>query len=167
MSFSHIFLARLGEGNPNRWGCSRLRRCYDGGLRVVWVRPMSKLRDAFCDSIKERYPAISKKADAEYELLWGDFTDSEYYSYSWFEALAHALNKEMSRRVPVSQYQELLYLISSSFESGDEDVRKCIDVAFVENLFWQVSRDKAVDYWGALPENLKSLFIGFHHINPL
>ncbi len=128
---------------------------------------MSELRDEFCRSIKERYPTISAKADAEYERLWGDFTDPEYYSYSWFEALANAINKEMSREVPASEYQELLAVVSSYFESGDEAVRKCIDVAFVENLFWQVSQAKSAAYWAALPKNLKGLYIDFHHRSPL
>jgi hypothetical protein len=128
---------------------------------------MSGLRDELCRSIKGQYPAISAKAGSEYERLFGDFIDSEYYSYSWFEALANALNKEMSREVPVTEYQELLAVISSSFECGDEAVRKCIDVAFVENLFWQVSQAKSAAYWTVLPENLKRLYIDFHHQSPL
>lgn len=128
---------------------------------------MSLLRDEFCQLIKEKYPAISAKADAEYVRLLGDFTDSEYYSHSWFEALANALNKEMGREVPAASYEELLAVISSSFESGDEAVQKCIDVAFVENLFWQVSRVKCQTYWAVLPENLKDLYLDFHHRSPL
>lgn len=128
---------------------------------------MSELRDEFCRSVKERYPTISAKADAEYERMLGDYIDPEYYSYSWFEALANAINREMSREVPASEYQELLTVISSHFVSGDEAVRKCIDVAFVENLFWHVSKAKAATYWAVLPESLKGLYIDFHHQSPL
>ncbi|MFT3736460.1 MAG: hypothetical protein QM776_15825 [Rhodocyclaceae bacterium] len=131
------------------------------------VREMSALRDEFCKSIKDRYPAISAKADAEYQRLWDDFV-GEHYSYSWFEALANALNKEMNRKVPVTTHQELLVVISSSFESGDEAVRQCIDVAFVENLFWQVTHlESVIAYWTVLPENLKELYIAFHGRGPL
>lgn len=49
---------------------------------------------------KELFPSISAKADAEYIRQWGEFTDDVYYSYSWFEALANALNKEMCNGVP-------------------------------------------------------------------
>ena len=126
---------------------------------------MSELRDGFCRLIKERWPDISSKADIEYERLWGDFT-GEYYSYSWFEALANALNKEMGRGVSASAYQDLLSLISASFDSGDEAVRVCIDVAFVENLFWQVPKNKSADYWAALPENLRELYLAFHRHAP-
>lgn len=129
---------------------------------------MSELRDEFCRSIKNRYPAISAKADEEYQRLWGDFTDASYDSYSWFEALANAINKDMGCEVPASEHQELLAVISSYFEFGDESVRKCIDVAFVENLFWQVPKTQSVTaYWGFLPNNLKDLYIDFHHQSPL
>jgi len=128
---------------------------------------MSALRDEFCKSIKARYPVISAKADAEYQRLWDDF-EGEHYSYSWFEALANALNKEMNKKVSVTEHQELLAVIGSSFESGDEAIRQCIDVAFVENLFWQVTPlEFMTAYWSALPENLKELYIAFHGRGPL
>ena len=128
---------------------------------------MSTHRDEFCRSIKEQHPVISAKADVEYEKQWGDDVDNEYYSYSWFESLANAINKEMNREVPASEYQNLLAMISSAFESGDEAVRKSIDVAFIENLFWQVSPTKSASYWAAFPENLKRLYIDFHSRSPL
>lgn len=128
---------------------------------------MRKQRDEFCGSVKKQYPAISAKADKEYARLWDDFTDSEYYSYSWFEALANALNNEMNRGVPEAEYRDLFLTISDGFEAGDEDVQKAIDVAFVENLFWRVPADRAAGYWAALPENLRRLYVQFHHKTPL
>jgi hypothetical protein len=128
---------------------------------------MSAQRNEFCRIIKKRYPAISAKADTEYSHQWGDFTDSEYYSYTWFEALANALNGEMRRDVSASEYSELFSSISANFESGDDDVKKCIDVSFVENLFWQVPERKSASYWHALPKNLQELYFGFHHRTPL
>jgi len=128
---------------------------------------MNKLRDEFCQLIKKKYPAIAGRADVEYERLWGDFTDSEYYSYSWFEALANALNEEMKQGIPASEYSNLFSTISANFEKGDENIRQCIDVAFVENLFWQVPGGKASSYWATLPEILKELYVDFHHRTPL
>lgn len=128
---------------------------------------MSKIRDEFCESIKKQYPAISAQADKEYARRWGDFMDAEYYSYSWFEALANALNGEMNRGVPVEEYRSLLSTISDKFEKGDEDIKKAIDVAFVENLFWRVTGSKAANYWAALPENLRRLYVEFHNRTPL
>lgn len=128
---------------------------------------MSKLRDALCNSIKEHYPTISAKADAEYFRQWGDFAGEEYYSYSWFEALANALNREMCNGIPASNFIDLFATVSANYSQGDEDIRKAIDVAFVENLFWQVPGSKAVDYWATLPDTLKQLYVNFHHRTPL
>lgn len=123
-------------------------------------------RDAFCNTVKDRFPDISAKADLEYTRLWDDFTDSEFYSYSWFEALANALNNEMCNGTSPEVYDELFTLISDNFESGDEKIRQCIDVAFVENLFWAVPASKSESYWNVLPGNLKKLYVGFHHSPP-
>ncbi|OZG75458.1 hypothetical protein BTA51_03540 [Hahella sp. CCB-MM4] len=123
--------------------------------------------DSFCKAIKERYPAIATMADSEYTRLWGDFADEEFYSYSWFEVLARALNKEMCGDVPPSEYRDLLVDISNSFKSGDREVRNCIDVAFVENLFWQVPELQTENYWNALPEVLKELYLQFHRKAPI
>jgi hypothetical protein len=128
---------------------------------------MNNQRDAFCQAIKEQFPTISAKADIEYVRQWGSFTGSEYYSYSWFEALANAINSEMRKGVEASQFKDLLSDISRNFETGDEDVKKCIDVAFVENLFWQVGPQKARPYWEMLSDVLKRLYVDFHARPPL
>jgi len=128
---------------------------------------MSNLRDEFCKAIKEGYPAISGKADMEYSRLLDDHMDSEYYSYSWFEALANALNKEMCKDVSTSDYSKLFAAISTNFDAGDEAIKKCIDVAFVENLFWQVPGCNAGSYWEILPKNLRALYVNFHNREPL
>jgi hypothetical protein len=128
---------------------------------------MNKLRDEFCQLIKKKFPVISGRADVEYERLWDDFTDSEYYSYSWFEALANALNEEMKQGIPASEYSDLFSTISANYEKGDQNIQQCIDVAFVENLFWQVPGENASSYWATLPEILKELYVDFHHRTPL
>jgi len=124
-------------------------------------------RDEFCSFIKEKFPTISKKADKEYVRRWDDYVDDEYYSYSWFEALANALNSEMNKNIPADNYKELLEFISAVFNSGCEEIKKAIDVAFVENLFWAVYENKSESYWTLLPENLKKLYVDFHGKTPL
>ena len=124
-------------------------------------------RDDFCNTIKDKFPEISEKANHEYVRIWGDFMDSEYYSYSWFEALANAINEEMHKGTPVDVYAGLIKFISSSFESGGEEIKRAIDVVFVENLFWNVPETKAKSYWEFLPGNLKDLYVEFHHKAPV
>jgi len=128
---------------------------------------MSEQRDKFCTAIKQKYPEISEKVDAEYLKQWGECDAPEYYSYSWFEALANTLNKQMSWSVPAEKFSDLFSDISDAFKSGGADVKECIDVAFVENLYWQVAPEKAENYWVLMPDTLKELYVDFHHRTPL
>lgn len=122
-------------------------------------------RDKFCEEVKTRFPFISAKADKEYMRLWGDFT-SDLYSYSWFESLANAVNTEMSKGIHPKIYQDLFLFIDDGYLKGDESIRKAIDVAFVENLFWNVPSHSCDLYWAALPETLKDLYLNFHRKKP-
>lgn len=97
----------------------------------------------------------------------GDFTDTEYYSYSWFEALANALNDEMRKDIDPGTHGELFETISNAFSTEGSDIKNAIDVAFVENLFWQVPENKSECYWVVLPKTLKELYVNFHGRTPL
>ncbi|WP_444884626.1 DUF7674 family protein [Microbulbifer sp. PSTR4-B] len=123
--------------------------------------------DTFCRQIKETYPEISAHADKLYDDYWNRLVQTEFSSYSWFESLANALNSEMKKKVAADNYQALLETISSEYEHGESGIMKAIDVAFVENLFWQVNSDNARPYWEVMPKNLKGLYVGFHGQAPL
>ncbi len=111
------------------------------------------------------FPVPSEKADREHIRLWGE-VDSEF-AYSWFESLANALNREMLNEVDARHYKELCEYLGAQFLSGDDKVKDCIDVAFTENLFWQVPASKAKNYWATLPKVLKDLYVGFHRRKPI
>jgi len=114
----------------------------------------------FYNVIRDKYPGVTEIADKEHIQIWGD-VDPEF-AYSWFESLANALNKEMTEGVDAEKYKGLLNFISAHFQAEDEEVKNCIDVAFTENLFWQVPAVKAEVYWKILPDNLKELYVNFH-----
>ncbi len=120
---------------------------------------------ALYNETRERFPELTAKADREHIKYWGEL-DPEF-AYSWFESLATALNAEMSRKVPARNYAGIFRHISSAYGNGDSEVQNCIDVAFTENLFWQVKGEKAGPYWELLPSNLKELYVGFHGKIPL
>jgi hypothetical protein len=117
--------------------------------------------------VQKDYPDICEIADQMYSDYWNSLVEVEFSEYSWFESLANALNSEMQKQVDPSKYLELLELIRHSFMMGDADVKQAIDVAFVENLFWKVPRNKVIPYWEVFPEKLKKLYIGFHGSDPL
>ena len=106
-------------------------------------------------------------ADSDYDKRWHSVVETEFSAYMWFESLANALNSEMKQKVPAENYRELLLTISAEFRVGMDDVKTAIDVAFVENLFWQVPESEAAAYWEVLPSNLQALYVGFHGRKPL
>ncbi len=123
--------------------------------------------DEFCENIKAKYPDISLRADALYDAYWNDLIEMEFSSYSWFESLANAINDRMKKKCPAVEYMPILRAISEEFGQGNSEVDKAIDVAFVENLFWQVLPADAEPYWSVMPNNLKELYVGFHSKPPL
>lgn len=116
-------------------------------------------------AVRERFPEITATADKEHINYWGSL-DPEF-AYSWFESLAKALNNEMLKGISFKTYEPLFSFINMALVGCGSKVHTCIDVAFVENLFWQVPGSKAEPYWQELPQPLKELYVGFHHRTPL
>lgn len=135
---------------------------------VAWgVIALRMNTEEFQNIVREKFPGISVKADTEYSRQWDDFKDPEYYSYTWFHALANAMNLEMIKEVSPEKYTELISFISQVYENSNEEIQKCIDVSFVENLFWQVVPEKSKGYWALLSPKLKDLYVSFHRSDPL
>ncbi|MDD0844294.1 DUF7674 family protein [Pseudomonas sp. Gutcm_11s] len=119
---------------------------------------------ALCEVVRSAFPDIAAKADREYLAYWGEpFPE---YEYSWFQSLANALNAQMKKAVAPANHLPLFTLISDALGDCSAEVRNCIDVSFVENLFWQVPADRAEGYWQQLPAPLKQLYLGFHRRAP-
>lgn len=123
--------------------------------------------DSFCQKIKKRYPRTSRKADKLYNDYWNSLVQVPFSSYSWFESLANALNEEMKRKVPAENFLPLFKEISDELSKGQSEIVKAIDVAFVENLFWQVPSIESEPYWEIMPNNLKDLYVAFHRRKPI
>jgi len=114
--------------------------------------------------VRSKFPPISEAADRHYERQFG--SEPPVYHYSWFESLANALNLEMSRGTDPRVHRDLLANLERALNSS-EKVFQCLDVAFVENLFWQVPTAKAIPYWQHLPARFKALYEAFHHRTPV
>lgn len=120
--------------------------------------------DELFAQVHDSFPTISEAADRHYERQFG--AESPVHAYSWFESLANALNLEMSHGIDPTTHRGLLTRLERALNSSEE-VFKCLDVAFVENLFWQVPATKAAPYWEQLPVRFKALYQGFHHRTPV
>ncbi|MEA3299185.1 MAG: hypothetical protein U9R22_03100 [Pseudomonadota bacterium] len=115
--------------------------------------------------VRERYPEITVAADRVHGRTWGE--PAPEFAYSWFESLANALNGEMNKGVDPGKYLKLFSFFSHALQGCSPEVKECIDVSFVENLFWRVPGDKAEPYWARLPASLKALYTGFHGRAPV
>lgn len=116
------------------------------------------------ESARSRFPALSARADELHVRLFGEVAPST--AFSWFESLARALNEEMAKGVPARVHAPLFRFMSGSFVGSGPEVRECIDVAFVENLFWQVPSVRCRPYWQQLPEALRKPYRDFHRREP-
>ncbi|RDH41181.1 DUF7674 family protein [Zooshikella ganghwensis] len=116
------------------------------------------------NQFRETFPDLTEKTDKEHIRRWSEVDPD--FAYSWFESLANALNNEMNKKISVSKYSEVFEFIRSHFMNGNKEARNCIDVAFTENLFWQVKPENAKPYWDALPNVLKELYVDFHNRKP-
>jgi hypothetical protein len=110
--------------------------------------------------VHARFAGLASRADQLHAEDDGWEPDPED-PYLWFERLSNAINQVMVRGEVRTDIQQLFAFISNAFLSGDEELYKCIDVAFVENLFWQVPVAQCDKYWSVLPDPLQKLYIGF------
>ncbi|MDP3795519.1 MAG: hypothetical protein Q8R13_06415 [bacterium] len=114
--------------------------------------------------VRENFPEATHNADLEHKRL--GFAIAPEYTYLWFEHLANALNREMTAGVPFRAHEPLFRYFVGALSVGSDEVKECIDVSFVENLFWQVDMVRCQDYWQGLPQSLKELYVGFHGSEP-
>ncbi|WP_087022675.1 DUF7674 family protein [Thaumasiovibrio subtropicus] len=115
-------------------------------------------------SFRTQFPKITKKADVEHIRLWGEVNPE--CAYSWFGSLANVLNYEMVVSSAENDYKSLFEFFRSSYLNGESEVRDCIDVSFVENLFFNVPVEKVAPFWDTFPDVLKQLYVRFHGRKP-
>lgn len=113
------------------------------------------------------FPDLAERADREYLKYWGTLPEAINDSYAWFGSVATALNTEMCRAAYVPESGAFFDYVSSVLAHCSAEVRTCIDVSLVENLFWGVPLTKAQPYWSILPPPLQQLYLDFHRTAPV
>jgi hypothetical protein len=116
------------------------------------------------NDFRHHFPGISKQTDIEHVNNW-NHTDIESV-HAWFESLAKTLNKLMLSHCAVDTITPIYAFFRKCYVLGNDDEKQCIDVAFVENLFWQMKPETAEPYWLTFPQELKDLYVNFHHRAP-
>ena len=110
---------------------------------------------------RELYPDLARRADVEYVKYWGEAPTGEESSYSWFESVANALNNDMCQGLFLQETAAFFDDVTSILLQCSDEVSNCIDVSFVENLFWRVPAKKSISYWKVLLPPLNSYIWGF------
>lgn len=125
---------------------------------------MKTLKDFF-NAVRTNFPEIALKAD---QIHIRRFLDDEFeFPYLWFESLSDSLNQEMVAGAAYEKHAKLFAFVADTLSKGASEIHECIDVALVENLFWDVKSVQRKPYWDNLPASLKALYIGFHGRPPV
>jgi hypothetical protein len=113
---------------------------------------------------RDRFPDITRSADAKHIEVWGSVDDET--PYIWFESLAGAINDQMIASGEVTNLSSIFSFFDERLRGSDEKIKNCIDVSFVENLFWEVQPSSAAKAWDAMPHSMQQLYVGFHSRPP-
>jgi hypothetical protein len=116
------------------------------------------------EDFRNRYPELTKAADVRHMEIW-DSVEHEA-AFLWFESLAGALNAQMGIPEQRAEFVTIFKYLDMKYRTGSKEIRNCIDVSFVENLFWEVVPKNAALVWATLPKNLQQLYIEFHGRSP-
>jgi hypothetical protein len=103
---------------------------------------------------------MTEAADARHIKVW-DSVDDET-AYSWFESLAGAINDQMGASSKSTDLSSIFSYFDERLRRSDKKVKNCIDVSFIENLFWEVQPSSAKNAWDAMPDSMKQLYVQFH-----
>jgi hypothetical protein len=124
--------------------------------------PMNPIAQFYRET-RDRFPSILAETDKLHLQTW-DMDDE--WAYMWFHSLADMLNANMRKNASLDIAGSIFGYMRDRFMTGCGEVRNCIDVSFVENLFWQVTPDRSGPYWARMPDLLKRLYLGFHSKPP-
>ena len=116
------------------------------------------------EDFRSRYPELTRATDARHLATWGRVEHET--AFLWFESLASALNSQMGFPEKRTEMVTIFMYLDSKYRTGSKDVKNCIDVSFVENLFWEVSPKFAAPVWATLPKSLQQIYCGFHGRTP-
>lgn len=127
-------------------------------LMVADVDTMSVLEMYY--DFRRRFPEMTQAADKRHVKIWGSIDDET--AYSWFESLAGAVNDQMEGAQKDTDLLSVFSFFDKQLQGSDTEVKNCIDVSLVENLFWEVRPSSAAYAWNAMPKSMQQMFLKFH-----
>jgi hypothetical protein len=114
------------------------------------------------------YPEANRVVEAiraawpeEAALIDADMSRCGYENapHAWIERFSQFTTNAIGRGEFSTATRQLL-LLSQLLAAGDEETAKCIDVAYVESLMWDVKDPEMKrEGWKLMPENLRALYL--------
>lgn len=114
--------------------------------------------------IRSRFPEVSDRMDAWIEFQGFDQKDDNSYTEmeSFSQTATDAIKRKDSDKVKV--YMDY---VSGRYKAGSDNVKKFIDVYFVESLMWDIKNRKLLKHgWTLIPPELKKLYIDLWEAEP-
>jgi hypothetical protein len=102
-------------------------------------------------AIAAQFPEEAAATDARME-----FFDDDAYE-TWLERFCDTTNEAIAHR-DEQRVRAHLSFMSQQLEIADDDMRRALDVAYVENLMWNLDLEAKRWAWHRIPSNLKQLY---------
>lgn len=109
---------------------------------------------------RSKFPELARAVDTRHVKTWDSVADDT--AFCWFESLAGVINDQMEAERQGADLALVFSYFEQKLSESDEEVDNCIDVSFVENLFWRVKPKSAVNVWPKMPNSLQKLYLNFH-----
>ena len=117
----------------------------------------------FYKLVTSEFTLDAKQADKVYRELGFDKEDKAYYI--WFECFAEVTNMLMKENDKDNVLKHFSFF-TSYLNNGTDVIKNCIDVSYIENLFWKVDKETSELFWPLLPKQMQELYIDFHGLKP-
>lgn len=103
-------------------------------------------------AIAAQFPEDAAATDAQME-----FFDEDAYEI-WLERFCETTNAAMALRNEQRVMAHLSFM-SQQLELADNAMRRALDVAYIENLMWNLDLDAKRWAWPRIPSNLKQVYL--------
>jgi hypothetical protein len=108
--------------------------------------------------IRQRFPqSASLTDDWMRERGWDELEELEEAPHTWVEAFADRTT-EAAREENWSLVQEHSEFFAAEYRKGPEAVRQLVDVAYAENLMWNLDSRGKVLAWPYIAEEVRKLY---------
>ena len=108
------------------------------------------------ETVRSTFPCEAKPIDTR---LRADYFDTEESPHVWLELFSQ-LTTDAIKVGEFSKASSHLKLLSALLTSADEPTRRCIDVAYVESLMWDIEDNEIKRKgWMLIPDNLQALYV--------